>query len=208
MSIFNNSEFVDIDLELRHGGHINRSNITAYDYMTKNFDDLQAFYSQYGCQLQQHQDGFFYMLVKGGRFKTSLLPKSCVHLGIFIALKARDPEITQSSGRIGITQLLQDIETSVPRETLQRIYAPKRRDSTVYESITDEILKALKIIAELGFVELIETYLRPLEAINRFSEVARLTSENGEENSDRLISRHGVVIDEQGAELEEGHEDD
>lgn len=208
MSIFNDSEFVDIDLELRHGGHINRSNITAYDYMTKHFDELQSFYSRYGCRLQQHQDGFFFMLAKGGRFKTSLLPKPCVHIGIFIALKARDPEITQSAGRIGIAQLLQDIETSVPREILQAIYAPKRRDVSVDESITDEILKALKIIADLGFVEMTDTYLRPLEAINRFSEVARLTSDNSEDNSGRLVSRHGVVFDEQRAELEVGSEDD
>jgi len=194
MTIFNDDKFIEVDLQLRRGGHINRSNLASYEYTSQNFEDLQKFYSRYGCSLYQHPDGFFYMAVKGGMFRTKLLPKSCVHLGIFISLKARDPEITRSSGRVLINQLFQDIETSVPREVLQQVYAPKRREAVVDEYISDEIKKALKILADLGFIELTELAIRPLEAINRFAELARYNNEPNDEGKLALTIQRGVVF--------------
>jgi len=202
MTIFHDDKFTEVDVMLRRGGHINRSSISSHDYMCQNFEELQKFYGRYGCSLHQHPDGFFYMTVKGGMFRTRLLPKSCVHLGIFIVLKARDPEITRSSGRIPINQLFQDIETSVPREILQQVYAPNRRDAVVDERISDEIKKALKILADLGFVEMTETAIRPLEAINRFAELARHNNEPNDEGHLTLVVQRGVVFHD-AAENEE-----
>jgi chromosome condensin MukBEF MukE localization factor len=194
MTIFYDDKFIEIDLLLRRGGHINRSNLASYDYVCQNFEELQKFYGRYSCSLYQHPDGFFYMAVKGGMFRTRLLPKSCVHLGIFISLKARDPEITRSSGRVPINQLFQDIETSVPREVLQQVYAPNRREAIVDECILDEIKKALKILADLGFIEMTESTIRPLEAINRFAELARYNNEPNEESRSNLTAQRGVVF--------------
>ena len=118
MNLPMDDQFPYIDLLLRRGGHINRSHLSAYEYVSHHFDQLQDYYRHYHCALTQHPDGFFYLLANGSLLPSRLLPKSCVHLGMFIALKARDPEITQSGGRLSISQLFQDIETSVPRETL------------------------------------------------------------------------------------------
>lgn len=209
MTIFHTDQFVEIDLLLRRGAHINRSSLAQYEFLCQNYGELQTFYRRYGCSLFQHPDGFYYMTVKGGLMRSRLLPKSCVHLGEFIALKARDPEITRSLGRIAISQLLLDIETLVPRETLQAVYAPKRRDAVVDEYISDEIMRALKILADLGFIEMTDTAIRPLEAIHRFAELARHDNAPGDDAKLHLNTQRGVVFHDAGAEEEyEGNGDD
>lgn len=195
MTIFHDDQFVEIDLILRRGAHINRSNLASYEFLSQNFAELEEFYRRYGCSLLQHPDGFFFMTVKGGLMRTRLLPKSCMHLGQFIGLKARDPEITRSHGRIAITQLLKDIETLVPRETLQAVYAPGRRDTTVDECISEEIMKALKLLGDLGFIEIVDKAVRPLEAIGRFSELARHDNDPNDDARLHLTIRRGVVFD-------------
>lgn len=207
MTIFYDDTFVEIDLLLRRGGHINRSDMALYDYMCQHLQELKEFYARYGCSLYQHPDGFFYATIKGGRLQTRLLPKSCVHLGMFIALKARDPEITRSSGRISISQLLLDIETSVPRDILQQVYAPNRREATVDECINDELKKALKVLSELSFIEMTDSAIRPLEAISRFAELARSNNDPSDEGRLNLIVTRGVVFSE-GVEENKGDSDE
>lgn len=205
MTIFYETTFVEIDLLLRRGAHINRSNLVAYDYMRQNFEDLQSYYENYGCTLHQHPDGFFYMAIKNAKFRTRLLPKSCVHLGIFIALKARDPEITRSLGRISINTFMQDIETSIPKHVLQQVYAPNRRDAVVDEAISDEIKRSLKTLADLEFIEISDTVIRPLEAINRFAELARFNNDP-DENSRLVLTERGIVFNssDENEEYEDG----
>lgn len=193
MNLPMDDQFPHIDLLLRRGGHINRSQLTAYDYVTHHFDQLQEYYRHYQCALTQHPDGFFYLLVKGSLLSSRLLPKSCVHLGMFIALKARDPEITQSGGRLSISQLFQDIETSVPRETLQRTYAPQRRHMTD-PSITEELHRALDLLAELRFIEATATTVRPLEAIHRFADLARHNNAPDPDAKLHLLIQRGIVF--------------
>lgn len=195
MTVFHDDQFVEIDLLLRRGAHINRSNLAPYEFLSQNFAELEEFYRRYGCSLLQHPDGFFFMTVRGGLMRTRLLPKSCMHLGQFIGLKARDPEITRSHGRIAIVQLLKDIETLVPRETLQAIYAPGRRDATVDECISDEIMKAMKLLGDLGFIEIADKAVRPLEAISRFSELARHDNSPNDDAKLHVAIRRGVVFD-------------
>jgi chromosome partition protein MukE len=192
--IFYDTKFVEVDLVLRRGGHVNRSSLTAYDWMCQNFDELQAFYERYGCSLLQHPDGFFFMTLKGGMIRSRLLPKSCVHLGQVIALKARDPEITRSSGWLTINQLMQDIETSIPKETLQKVFARSRKESVVDEKISEEIQRAIKILAELDFVEIKGNAMRPLEAIHRFAELARHNNEPDDMTKLHLAVERGVVF--------------
>lgn len=210
--IYLDKHFVGADLVLRRGGHINRSNLSLYQFVIDNFDEMMSFYKGYQCELVQHPDGFFYLLSKGGLIPTRLLPMPCVHLGIFIALKSRDPEITRSSGRISLDNLLQSIEASVPRETLQKVYAPKQRESSTDSRITEEILKALKTLAEMRFLEIQGETIRPLEAIQRFAEMARHDNIPDERSRLVLTEQRGVVFqvpDESSEEdSEETGEDD
>lgn len=187
-------KFVGIDLLLRRGGHINRSDFVLYGWVKDNFDELSKFYNHYGCALIQHPDGFYFMAPQKGLIRSRLLPKTCIHLGMFIALKARDPEITRSSGWLQLAQLMQDIETSVPKETLQKVYAPGRKESVVDDRISNEIQNALKILVDLKFAEMTGQALRPLEAIHRFAELARHDNNPGDETKMHLAIERGVVF--------------
>lgn len=187
-------QFVDVDLVLRRGGHINKSNLVAYNWLCNNHDDLKAFYKNYGATLGQHPDGFFFLTVTGLKLRSRLLPKPCVHLGIFIALKARDPEITRSSGWMQITQLFHDIETTVSKEILQQVYAPKRKENVVDDRISLSIENSLKTLADLCFIEIKGDSFRPLEAINRFAEFARHNNAPDEDAKIQMSIERGVVF--------------
>lgn len=209
MTVFHDAHFVEIDLLLRRGGHVNRSSLVLYEFLCRNFEEIRSLYQHYGCLLTQHPDGFYFLVVKGSLIRSKLLPKSCVHLGQFIALKARDPEISRSLGRIPVDHLIHDIETLVPRETLQSIYAPNRRDSTVDEHISDEIVRALKILTDLGFIERSDGAIRPLEAIHRFAELARYDNEPSDEAKLNLSMLRGIEFHDTEFTTEyDGRDDD
>ena len=190
--IYKSPYFVDIDVILRRGGHINRSDITLYQFLCEHFEELKSFYEKYQCTLVQHPDGFFFLLSNGGVLKTKLLPKTCMHLGQFIALKMLDPEITRSSGKISIPQLLQFMENTVPRETLLAIYAPKQREALQYERITEEIMRALGKLKDLRFIKIVGDAIRPTEAIYRFMETAKHDNNPDTATREMLLMQRGI----------------
>lgn len=202
-------EFADVDLILRRGGHINRSALALYDWVCRNHDDLKALYANYGSTLTQHPDGFFFLTLSGGKLRSRLLPRTCVHLGMFIALKARDPEITRSSGWMGTTQLLHDIETSVPKAPLQEVYAPGAKENVVDDRISLAITNALKVLDELCFIELRGDRFRPLEAIGRFAEFARHNNAPDDDARIQMSIERGVVFHDaaDGEEIEDTNND-
>jgi chromosome partition protein MukE len=198
--IFEDKRFAEVDVILRRGGHVNRSDFIAYQFLCEHFEELRRFYEPYGCRLVQHPDGFFFLIAQGGLIRSRLLPVSCVHLGMFIALKTRDPEITRSSGRIGVQQLLQAIETSVPRDTLQRVYAPKQREASADARITEEIHRVLRLLQGLRFIEVVEDTIRPTEAIHRFAELARHENNPDQDARALLDVQRAVVFRDLGTE--------
>ena len=206
---FLDREFADVDLILRRGGHINRSALVLYDWVCRNHDALKALYTNYGSTLTQHPDGFFFLTLSGGKLRSRLLPRTCVHLGMFIALKARDPEITRSSGWMGTTQLLHDIETSVPKGTLQESYAPGAKENVVDDRISLAITNALKVLDELCFIELRGDRFRPLEAIGRFAEFARHDNAPDDDARIQMSIERGVVFHDaaDGEEIEDTNND-
>ncbi len=199
--------FARADVLLRRGGHIGRGELVLYEFCTQYYEELKEFYARFECQMVQHPDGFFYLLPRGSLISTRKLPKPCVHLGLFIALKTRDPEITKSSGRIPVAQLMQSIETTIPREVLQKTYAPKQREAASDARIAEEIQRALRVLAELGFIELERDTVRPLEAIARFTELAR--HDNVPDDGTRILleTERGIVFDVSEEMTSEGEED-
>lgn len=195
--------FAECDVILRQGGHINRSDLALYQFLCDHYADMTQFYRGYGCNLIQHPDGFFFLLAQDSMIRTRLLPLPCVHLGMFIVLRMRDPEITRSSGRIRTESLLQAIETSVPRETLLKVYAPKQREASADARIAEEIQRALTTLANLRFLGIQGDVIRPLEAIHRFAELAR--HENTPDDLARMLltEQRGVVFEAEGEAPEE-----
>ena len=100
---------------------------------------------------------------------------------------ARDPEITRTSGRIEVNQILKTIDTMVPREIQKAIYSPNTRESNTDKSIGDEVRKALRQLADLRFIRFVagsETIVLA-ESINRFAEIARY--DNDIEETKKII---------------------
>lgn len=193
--IFTTPQFAEIDTALRRGRHISRNDIGTYEFITQNFDDFESFYSAYGVRLIQHPDGFFFLLAKGSLMPTRILPRSAMHLGMFIAFKRRDPDLTRSDGRMSIAGLIQDLETSVPADTLAQVYAPKQKASLEGERIHTEVMRALKVLAELDFIETNGDQLIAHEAINRFAELAKHSNAPTETAKLGLEVQRGVVFD-------------
>lgn len=205
--IFTTEQFAQIDTALRRGRHISSSEIGHYSFITQNFDDFDSFYAAYGARLVKHPDGFFFLLAKGSMMPTRILSPSAMHLGMFIAFKRRDPEITLTDGRMSIVGLIQDLETSVPAETLTKVYAPKQKASLEGERIHTEVMRALKLLAELDFIEISGDQLTANDAINRFAELAKHSNAPSEVAKIGLGSKLGVVFDVT-EELLDGDSDD
>lgn len=193
--IFTTPKFAEIDTALRRGRHISRNDIGTYEFITQNFDDFESFYSAYGVRLIQHPDGFFFLLARDGMMPTRVLSRSAMHLGMFIAFKRRDPDLTRSEGRMSIAALIQDLGTSVPAETLAQVYAPKQKASLEGERIHTEVMRALKVLAELGFIETTDDQLIAHDAINRFAELAKHSNAPTDTAKLGLEVQRGVVFD-------------
>lgn len=193
--IYTTRQFAEIDTALRRGKHISRSEIGTYEFITQNFDEFESYYLAYEVRLVQHPDGFFFLLAKGGLMPTRILGRSAMHLGMFIAFKRRDPDLTRYDGRMSISGLLKDLETSVPAETLAQVYAPKQKASLEGERIHTEVLRALKVLADLDFIEISGDQLIANEAINRFAELAKHSNAPTETAKMGLEVQRGVVFD-------------
>ena len=188
-------QFAEVDVALRRGRHLSRHDYLIYEFVSQNFDDLERFYAGYGSRLVQHPDGFFFLLGQG-LLPSRKLSRGVMHLGKFIALKARDPELTKSNGRIPVQELLHDVETSTPPETLTKVYAPKRKEVLTGAAVYDEVLKCLQTLDDLGFVSRVGEHLVPREAIHRFAELARHDNSPSDLSKMALEAKRGVVFDE------------
>ncbi len=188
-------QFAEIDVALRRGRHLSRHDYLTYEFIAQNFDDLERFYAGYACRLVQHPDGFFFLLGQG-LLPSRKLSRGVMHLGKFIALKARDPELTKANGRISVQELLHDVETSTPPETLTKVYAPKRKEVLTGAAVYEEVLKCLQMLDELGFVSRAGDYVVPREAIHRFAELARHDNSPSDLSKIALEAQRGVVFDE------------
>lgn len=204
MSIVFTRQFASVDAALRQGRHVSRQEYKEYEFIAHNFEEIERFYLAYQCRIVQHPDGFFYLLPRGDLIPTRNLPAAAMHLGQFIALKCRDPDITRTDGRIDTTALINDLETTIPSETLSRVYGRKQKEVLSGERIHDEVRRALRTLAELRFVRLEGEDIVPTEAIARFMELARHGNEPSEQAAVAMQVMRGVVLDAEEA----GAEDD
>lgn len=192
--IFHSRQYAEIDTALRAGKHLSRHDYLSYEFVAQNFDELERHYGSYGNRLIQHPDGFFFLAGKG-LIPTRLLERSVMHLGKFIALKTRDPELTRSNGRIGMQELLHDVEASTPPQILTKVYSRNRKEVLTGAAAYEEIARALRVLNELGFVEIIAGDVVPREAIHRFAEVARHDNTPSDLARIALEVQRGVLFD-------------
>ena len=192
--IFLDDAFPELDVTLRRGAHVNRDDYERFQFLVQHYELLARFYSKFGSRLIQHPDGFFFLLSQGGSIPQRLLSKAVMHLGMFIALKARDPEITRASGKIPIAALFREISTSITPELLAKIYAPKQREASVDAKIKEELERSIKVLSELGMITLEKGWVTPRQSIRRFAEFARHSNAPGEVALQVLQLQKGAIL--------------
>lgn len=206
MLIYEDPLFARIDVQLRRGGNINRSDPAAFAHIGLRFSEYEHFYSQYGSAIQLHPDGCYFLSVTDGLLPSRNLPRACIHLGMVIELKSRDPAVTRTLERISIPDLLHEMRATIPRDTLHRVYAPKNREMTMDRAIEEKYRASIQELARLSFIERIADLLRPLEAIHRFADVARYNNHPDRDQALRLAVRSGIFIE--GTREPDGDGDD
>jgi chromosome partition protein MukE len=201
--------FPDVDLLLRRGRHIGRDDGPLYDYLVDAQQLLEPFYLRFGCELIQQTDGYFYLLPSGDRLGHRQLSVGEMLVGQTLALLYLDPATLQRGGVVGRDLLLQRLAGLLSVEVLVRTLHPRKRrfdERVAEEMVRGQVGEALRRLAELGFVDVLdETSLRLRPALMRFAEAVRGLADPSE-SLQRLIVRGEVILGE--AEDEEPGEDD
>jgi chromosome condensin MukBEF MukE localization factor len=194
--IYKDSLFPPLDTALRRGAHIDpQSDPQGYQLLCENHAELRTFYAGYRCTLKHHPDGVFFLVPdsKDSVLKTRVLPASCAHIALALLYKQRDPEILQTGGTFSVENFIADLLAMMPSETLQRIYAPKRRESSTDERIREEMLRALKILDDLGCLTIRDGTITPLAGLAHFADPLRPINTHDPEVRNTLTRQAGVV---------------
>jgi chromosome partition protein MukE len=191
--------FPEVDLMLRRGRHVGRDDGTAYDYLVDAQALLEEFYRRFGCELLQRSDGYFYLLPSGDRLGRRQLSVAEMLVGQTLALAYLDPATLQHGGLVGREVLLQRLSGLLGTEVLVRTLNPRKRkyeERIAAETVRTQVGEALRRLADLGFVDLIdEDRLRLRPALMRFAEPVR-GLQDPQAALERLIARGEALLGE------------
>lgn len=200
--------FPEIDLMLRRGRHIGREDGTLYEYLVDAQTLLEEFYRRFGCELIQQSDGYFYLLPTGDRLGRRQLSPGEMLVGQTLALLYLDPATTVQHGLVGRDAVLQRLSGLLGAEVLFRTLSPRKRkydERVAAETVRTQVGEALRRLASLGFVDLLEDgRLRLRPALMRFAEPVRGLA-NRDAALEQLVARGEVLL---GAAASEGPDAD
>lgn len=196
--------FPVIDLALREGRHIASDEPAEFAFVREAQVFLEPFYRRYGCELVQVNDGYFYLRPSGDRLGRRHLSSAEMLVGQALALLYLDPATVQSGGAALRGQVVELLDNLVGKEklvqALNRRRSGKRSERVAHETVRREIDQALRSLARLGFVEVLEgERLRLRPPVLRFAEPVRSLGDPAA-GLQRLIERRDAVI----VEMEEG----
>lgn len=202
--------FAEIDTGLRQGRHVNRQETEQYGFLRDAQAHLEGFYRQYDCELRHAGDGFFYLVPNGDRVRHRRLTIAEMLVGQALTLVYLDPQTVRSGGVIKNTLVVQRLETLIGRDRLVAELLPRRKrldDRIAQDTVREEIGKALRALAGLGFVHTVDALqVRLCPALLRFAEPVR-GLENRSEALSRLIAE-GVVQRDDADETDESVEEE
>lgn len=190
--------FPAVDVALRRGRHIDREDGDRYAFVTDAQDHLEQFYRRYGCELVTQSDGYFYLLPTGDQLSRRHLSAGEMLVGQSLALQYLDPTTIQSGGMVTREQLLTRLAGLVGDRELAKALEPRRRrfddERIVHEIIRKRVAEAVRRLAALGFIELLDQdHLRLRSPLLRFADPVRSLQDVGAA-LERLITR-GEVVD-------------
>ena len=201
--------FPEVDLALRRGRHIDRDDGDSYVFLSDAQAQLEQLYRRYGCELVMQTDGYFYLLPSGDRIARRHLTAGEMLVGQTLALQSLDPTTIQTGGVITRDQLLARLGSLVSDRDLVRALEPRRKrfddERVVHEIIRKRLAEAIRRLAALGFVDLLDDeHLRLRSALFRFAGPVR-TREDLSTALQRLIAS-GEAVDERASAEHDANE--
>jgi chromosome partition protein MukE len=202
--------FPDVDLALRRGRHIDREDDAWYPFLVDAQALLELFYRRFGCELTHPADGYFYLLPTADKLGRRHLSVPEMLVGQALTLLYLDPATLQHGGVIQRSDALSHLAAVMGSEALTRAFNPKRKrvdERVAQETVRGKFAEALRRLAALGFVDLLETeQLRLRPALLRFVEPVRGRGSPAEA-LERLVARGELALGAASSEDAEDTED-
>lgn len=191
------TRFVDVDLALRRGQHIDREDADWYGYLLDAQAVLEPFYRRYGCELIQRPDGYFFLLPTGDKVSKRLLGLPEMIVGQAAALLYLDPSTVESGGVVTRDDLLSHLAAVMGTDALVGVFNPKRKrmdERVAQETVRQRVSEGLRKLAQLGFISLGEdSRIHLRSALMRFADPVRGAG-SPRDALERLIARGEISI--------------
>lgn len=198
-SVIEDDLFPEVDLALRRGCHIDRDEPDRYAFLSDAQLVLEEFYRRYGCELVHTSDGFFYLLPQTDSMGRRHLSAGEMLVGQTLALLYLDPATVQAGGVTSQEIVASRLAGLISQQELIRALNPRRRrydERTAQRTVRDEILKAIRGLSGLGFVDLLdEGQLRLRSSVLRFADAVRGVADPGEAMAKLVAEGKAVVVD-------------
>lgn len=189
--------FVDVDLALRSGRHIDHDDADWYAYLLDAQAVLELFYRRYGCELVHRSDGYFFLLPTGDKVAKRLLGVPEMVVGQGAALLYLDPATIESGGVVTKEDLLSHLAGVMGTDTLVAVFNPKRKrmdERLAQETVRQRVAEGLRKLTQLGFVKISEdNRLHLRSALMRFADPVRGAG-SPRDALEKLIARGEVSI--------------
>ena len=189
--------FPDLDLALRRGRHVDRDDQLWYTFLIDAQALLEAFYRRFGCELMHPADGYFYLLPTTDKLGRRHLSVPEMLVGQALTLLYLDPATLEHGGVIQRADALSHLAAVMGSDALTRAFNPKRKrldERVAQETVRGKFAEALRRLAALGFVDLLESdALRLRPGLLRFAEPVRGRGSPAEA-LERLVARGELVL--------------
>lgn len=199
----NDQRYVDVDLALRRGTHVDRDDADWYAYLLDAQAVLEPFYRRYGCELVHRSDGYFFLLPTGDKVGKRLLGLPEMIVGQGAALLYLDPRTIESGGVTTKDDLLSHLAAVMGTDTLVGVFNPKRKrmdERVAQETVRQRVAEGLRKLAQLGFITVSEDGRILLRsALMRFADPVRGAG-SPRDALEKLIARGEVSLPGQSNE--------
>jgi chromosome partition protein MukE len=199
--VIQDADFPDLDLALRRGRHVDRDDHAWYELLTQAQEHLEAFYRRYGCELIYKSDGYYYLLPTGDKLSRRQLAAGDMLVGQALALMYLDPAAVERGGRVTMEEVIAQLVAVLGSDALIRAFNPKRKrydERVAQKTARARVAEAVRHLAALGFVDLVEEQVRLRPALMRFAEPVRGLSEPAEALA-KLVAQGEVSLEPDAA---------
>lgn len=169
--------FPAVDLALRRGRHIHKGDERWYAFVSDAQALLEELYGRYGYELLHRSDGYYFLLPGNDALGRRQLSVAEMIVGQGLALAYLDPRTLEKGAIITREELINQLAATMGTDPLLRALNPKRKrqdESVAQRTARQKVAEALRRLAQLGFVELLEDdQLRLAASLMRFAEPVR-----------------------------------